>query len=379
MFYKTCGYILLYLLMITPAIIVSVNLLKHYYKQKTYRLVLPEKRPKVNVYIPCHRIYDHIEKNIDSILNQNYPNYHAYFIVHSKAEYVYSFLDEYIKNKNNASVIISPNAEKNVQKIENLIFATTTYINCKILVFFDSDAHFQNDTITRLVSPIICNESPVTTSPHYVKSEKKNLSSVSRMIFEAYQQVHVAGFTSVHGACYAIDRDFFIESKISEYWEGMATDDVSLTRLVKSNNCKIKIVYAEVFIAIDKLDIYSSFYWFLRQTLLLKFCSTPLWLIALIFAISGLLVLVGPILSFFHFAPIGREFAFGILFLTAFIIFLAQKKAKMNIPFLPFLLFFWPSNALISCAVLISLIKKNFRWGGIVYSVDSKGKILKTR
>src|SRR4029434_8757289 len=73
-------------------------------------------RPRVVVFCPCRGVDPGFRENVQSILNQDYPDYRAVFIVDSDADPAAKVLAEL-----NAPVLVAGAATTRGQKVHNLI------------------------------------------------------------------------------------------------------------------------------------------------------------------------------------------------------------------------------------------------------------------
>src|SRR5262245_4532120 len=75
-------------------------------------------RERVVVFCPCKGSDPEFEKNVQSILNQDYPNYEARFIVESKGDPAYVVLTALA-----AKVLVAGRTTTRGQKVHNLAYA----------------------------------------------------------------------------------------------------------------------------------------------------------------------------------------------------------------------------------------------------------------
>jgi cellulose synthase/poly-beta-1,6-N-acetylglucosamine synthase-like glycosyltransferase len=91
----------------------------------------------VSVFCPCKGVDSEFEKNIQSLLNQDYPNYEVRFIVESEKDPAYRLLSSL-----GANVLIAGRTRSRGQKVHNLAYAVEQGTTADIYVFCDSDARF---------------------------------------------------------------------------------------------------------------------------------------------------------------------------------------------------------------------------------------------
>jgi cellulose synthase/poly-beta-1,6-N-acetylglucosamine synthase-like glycosyltransferase len=92
---------------------------------------------RVVVFCPCKGIVTEFEKNVQSILNQDYSNYRVQFIVESENDPAYAVLRALGVN-----ILVAGRTTSRGQKVHNLAFAVQQTNDADVYVFCDSDARF---------------------------------------------------------------------------------------------------------------------------------------------------------------------------------------------------------------------------------------------
>src|SRR4030095_6418654 len=101
-------------------------------------------RDRVVVFCPCKGTDPEFEKNIHSILSQDYPNYSVRFIVESENDPAYGVLSALGIN-----VLVAGYATSRGQKVHNLAYAVERCELADVYVFCDSDARFPANWLSR--------------------------------------------------------------------------------------------------------------------------------------------------------------------------------------------------------------------------------------
>src|SRR5438094_873681 len=94
-------------------------------------------RERVTVFCPCKGIDPEFEKNVRSVIDQDYPNYEVLFIVESEDDPAYSKLRGL-----DQKVLVAGRATGQGQKVHNLTYAVRHAGAPDVYVFCDSDARF---------------------------------------------------------------------------------------------------------------------------------------------------------------------------------------------------------------------------------------------
>jgi cellulose synthase/poly-beta-1,6-N-acetylglucosamine synthase-like glycosyltransferase len=195
-------------------------------------------RERVIVFCPCKGTDDEFDGNIQSILNQDHPNYTTQFIVESAEDPAYARLQAL-----GAGVIVAGRATTRGQKVHNLAFAVEHCTElADIYVFCDSDARFPVTWLSRLLAPLAADN--VTTGYRWYAVQRFHFPTLMRSAWNA-SSVSILGNHNRNfawGGSTAIYRDTFQRLKILDAWAGSVSDDYSVTRTAQRAGTKIVFV-----------------------------------------------------------------------------------------------------------------------------------------
>src|SRR5262245_28880290 len=133
------------------------------------------------VFCPCKGADAEFNKNIQSILGQDYPNYEVHFIVESPDDPACAVLRDL-----NQAVLVAGRATNQGQKVHNLSFAVSHAGVGRagdIYVFCDSDARFPSNWLSRLVSPL--DSTNVTTGYRWYVANRFHFPTLMRSAWNA--------------------------------------------------------------------------------------------------------------------------------------------------------------------------------------------------
>ncbi len=205
---------------------------------RTLRPVNRKPPERVVVFCPCKGTDSEFEKTIQSILNQDYPDYRAQFIVESENDPAYAALRDL-----GANIIVAGRATSRGQKVHNLAYAVE---NCAeradIYVFCDSDARFPSNWLSRLVAPL--DENNVTTGYRWYVANRFHFPTLMRSAWNA-SSVSILGDHNRNfawGGSTAIYCETFRRLDILDAWRGSVSDDYAVTRSAQRNKTKIVFV-----------------------------------------------------------------------------------------------------------------------------------------
>src|SRR2546428_353302 len=133
---------ILAVLAILQGILTLIDGIRSARHMRTFRPKQRASRERITVFCPCKGVDSEFEKNVHSILDQDYPNYEVVFIVESHNDPAYSAL----RKLGAGNILIAGRATDCGQKVHNLAYAVNHGgRTADIFVFCDSDARFPRD------------------------------------------------------------------------------------------------------------------------------------------------------------------------------------------------------------------------------------------
>lgn len=198
-----------------------------------------ETRERLSVICPCKGIEEEFEKNIRSILEQDYLNYEVWFVVESEHDEAWAALREMgIRN-----VLAAGRAKDRGQKVHNLACAVEQ-ASGDILVFCDSDARFPREWLSTLIAPLVENEIIVSTGYRWYAVNRFHLPTLLRSAWNASVVTMLGdhGRNFAWGGSMAMRRTAFDQLRILDAWRGAVSDDYAVTRAAQRANAKIIFV-----------------------------------------------------------------------------------------------------------------------------------------
>jgi hypothetical protein len=189
------------------------------------------------VFCPCKGSDDEFEKNVQSVLNQDYGNYDVQFIVESEDDAAYTVL-----RKLGGNVLVAGRTSDCGQKVHNLTVAVSQRTDAEIYVFCDSDARFPHDWLSRLLAPL--DHTNITTGYRWYVANRFHFPTLMRSAWNASSASilgdHDRNFA--WGGSTALCRKTFERLKIADAWRGSISDDYAITRTAQRNKTKIVFV-----------------------------------------------------------------------------------------------------------------------------------------
>jgi len=197
------------------------------------------RRERISVFCPCKGTDAEFEKNIRSILEQDYPNYDVTFVVEAEEDAAYSALRGLGVNK----ILVAGRATDCGQKVRNLSYAVAQAgPTADILVFCDSDARFPHDWLSKLVAPL--DTTNITTGYRWYVVSRAHLPTLLCSGWNA-STVGVLGDHNRNfawGGSTGMYRETFERLNILHEWRGSVSDDYSITNAAHRAGTKIVFV-----------------------------------------------------------------------------------------------------------------------------------------
>jgi len=203
---------------------------------RTFRPRRPSSQ-RVVIFCPCKGADSEFEKNIQSILTQDYSNYETRFIVDSQTDPAYEILHAL-----GVDVLVAGRASSCGQKVHNLAYAVERAPAADIYVFCDSDARFPRHWLSTLLAPL--NVTTITSGYRWYVANRFHFSTLMRSAWNA-SSLGVLGDHSRNfawGGSTAIHRETFHRLHILDAWRGSVSDDYAITRSAQRNGTKIVFV-----------------------------------------------------------------------------------------------------------------------------------------
>jgi len=195
--------------------------------------------PRVVVFCPCKGLDPGFDKNILSILTQNYPYLRVVFIVESATDAALPLLRSV-----NATVLIAGHSTDRGQKVHNLICGVEHAAgDAEVFVFCDSDGRFPRDWISNLIVPLELPRVAVSTGFRWYAAETGTLPALLRSNWNA-SAVTVLGSHDRNfawGGSTAIRREVFEQLGIRQAWDRALSDDYVVTRTARA--AKMRVIF----------------------------------------------------------------------------------------------------------------------------------------
>jgi ceramide glucosyltransferase len=242
--------------------------------------------PFISVFLPCKGLDYELERNVEAVLCQDYPDYEVILVTASGSDPSVPVLESLRARYSGRKVkfVTAGTSLERGEKVNNLMQAVARASSESVLfAFIDSDCRPNSRWLRNLVSPLKDERIGACTGYRWFFPNHGNLASVLRAAWNG----SVAMLLRNHdhnfawGGSMAIRRSTFEQTRVLDYWNHSISDDYSLTRALK--DAALKICYEPRCLVPSHGDCTwrELLEWSTRQILITKLYSRTLWLLAL--------------------------------------------------------------------------------------------------
>lgn len=279
---------------------------------------------RVVVFCPCKGIEPEFEKNIRSILEQEYGNFSVWFIVESEEDPAFRTLRE----MGVARILVAGGAFDCGQKVHNLSYAVEhTPKDADIYVFCDSDARFPRHWLRDLIAPLSRPGVAVATGYRWYVVSRLNIPTLLRSAWNAsvVTMLGAHGRNFAWGGSMALRRETFDRLAVLDHWRGAVSDDYAVTRAIRKAGERIVFVPTCLVPSYGDCGFRELLVFTTRQILITRIYQPRLWWNGLLSQTVFNVAFIGLILGF-------RANAGGVpMILWLALYFLAATKATIRL------------------------------------------------
>jgi cellulose synthase/poly-beta-1,6-N-acetylglucosamine synthase-like glycosyltransferase len=247
----------------------------------------PAELPMVSVLAPCRGIDNGFEAYARALLCQEYPHYEVLFIVESTVDPAWHVLGRILAETPSAraALVVAGTAEGCSQKIHNLLVGLE-YIDAQTttLAFVDSDAQVHRQWLKALVAALEGQPVGATSGFRWYVPGRRSWASSLRSAWNAASIgliVHPRFEFAWGGSC-AIHREVFEKLHIGRAWSCGLSDDLLLTRAVRSAGLRIQFVPACLVPSFEPCTWRELLEWTNRQVTITRVYALHLWRVGLL-------------------------------------------------------------------------------------------------
>ena len=289
--------------------------------------------PFATVIAPCKGLDDGLEENLQTLLEQGYPESEVIFVVDDVEATALSIIEKllnrrdaetqrsleqdiqdekdfsrtgdvekYPKNPEHSvnffsvtthlggeknlpvKIVVAAKATDSSQKVENLREAILhAETRSEIFVFVDSDARPAKDWLRHLIAPMEDESVGAATGYRWFISIKPSFPSELRNMWNASIASALGPNTESNfcwGGSMAIRRDRFETLDIREKWRGTLSDDFTVSRVIHEAGLEIRFVPQALTPSVENCSLTEMFEFTNRQMKITRVYAEKLWLMS---------------------------------------------------------------------------------------------------
>lgn len=347
-----------------------------------------EYTPFCSIIAPCKGLDHDLEKNLQALFQQDFPNYEIIFVVDSENDEALSVIEKihHRETQRISKIVISGKSENEAQKVHNLREAVLHVSNeSKVFVFVDSDARPNKDWLRNLIAPLQDEKIGCASGYRWFIGKTLNLGTEMRSVWNA-SIASALGANIKNNFCWggsmAIRRETFEKIDMREKWRGVLSDDFAMTRAMNEANLPIYHVPQALTASVENCTFAQMLEFTTRQMKITRVYGTKFWVMS--FIGSGLFNLV--MLTSILLLIFGVAFWFPLLTIILVSVFSIGKSwLRLNAVRLVLKDYerelkrqFWTQNtlwlfspALFFYNCVCALLSRKIVWRGIKYELKS--------
>ena len=186
------------------------------------------------ILVPCRGLDCEMEKNLEGLFGQDYPDYEVWFILEAATDPAYAAVNRVMAAhpERVTRLILAGRAQEGGQKVHNLRVATALLPpEITYLAFLDADARPSTCWLRVLLARLDRGEVGAATGYRWFVPRRASLANHLLYAINAGLTMFCSrgGPNAVWGGSWAIRRDLFQRLEIREAWNGALSDDFVAT------------------------------------------------------------------------------------------------------------------------------------------------------
>jgi hypothetical protein len=348
----------------------------------------PTTGPRTAVLIAIKGVSDTTARFLSALRSQRYDNYGLIFALESADDEAFAVLMQFKREsegERSVDVVVAGASTHRAQKVHNLLAALSLLrAEDRIVVFADADIVPVDSWLSQLIRPVANGETASSCGYRWQLPLKGDWPSLTVAALDI--SVATAARSRMWNLCWggsvAVDRDALEQLNLQREWARAASDDLTLTRALRSHALRI---YVPPFVLVPSpvsYDWVSLFRFMHRQYLLIRVYAPRHWLFA---ACTLGIPALGAVLAI-GLACRGHWWALALLAASVLLlqIRLSVRRSIAHLVLPPveiatalatvkFARWAWPLIHLIHTAALASsALGGRFSWAGIRYELDGR-------
>jgi ceramide glucosyltransferase len=201
--------------------------------------------PTTTLFVPCCGDEEGLDRNLEALLAQDYPDLRLRFIVENQSDtavpVIVSLLDRF---GDKGELILAGRASGRGQKVHNLLVALDDAPASEVWAFADSDGRPDPGWLRRLVQPLGGPKVGVASTYRFYVPIPANFTTRLRSVWNAsvLSLLGDGDHNFAWGGGMAIRREVFDRIGVRTAWKGSLSDDYALTHAVREAGLRVEFV-----------------------------------------------------------------------------------------------------------------------------------------
>jgi cellulose synthase/poly-beta-1,6-N-acetylglucosamine synthase-like glycosyltransferase len=236
--------------------------------------------PKTAVILTLRGADPFLNRCVEGLLKQDYPNYTAFLVVDHISDPALPVVKNIVKTlqvKNVEIVIVDEHLKTCTLKCNSLIHVTKNLDpSYEVVVILDADTNPHSNWLRHLIEPLSDSRFGAATGQRWYMPEKDNFGSLVRYLWNAAAVVQLYLYRIAWGGSLALKRSLFTEGKLGEHWSQAFTDDAAITTAL--NTCGLRTAFVpSLFMVNRETCTLTSFHRWVKRQLLCAKLHHPAW------------------------------------------------------------------------------------------------------
>ena len=279
--------------------------------------------PKTAVILTLRGADPFLNRCIEGLLKQDYPNYTVFLVVDSDSDPALHVVQDIVKKlqPNNVEVVIVDEHLKSCTlKCNSLCYVTKDIDpSYEVVAILDADTNPHPNWLRSLVEPLSDARFGAATGQRWYIPEKDNFGSLVRYLWNAASVVLCYFSRITWGGSLALKRDLFVKGNLLEGWRNAFTDDASISSALHASGMKSVFVPSLFMVNRETCTLLSFYRWVKRQLLCVKL-HHPTWGVVIAHGVLIMLPLVAMLLLVIY-AVIYQDYAIFAWSVGSFVLY----------------------------------------------------------
>lgn len=338
--------------------------------------------PVIEVLVPIKGVLPQSKEILETLLTQDYPNYHVTFILENQLDPAVDLVREFCSTYGHVSIFFSGTATGCGQKNFGLSKAISQLgSDVEILAFCDSSNAANDSWLARITEPVRSRAFEVCTTFRSFSPGKVNIAGICQAMYATTVFSLMTVTPKPWGGATVIRKRTFDSLNVAELWLRTVVDDLVLGNILNRANVKICVSPANYLVSPVEKQTLKGFSAYLdRQILFPKFTNPAIWFFTVTWdiclAASLALSMAGIVLYLLSEVSMTYALTGAIYWIGIFLI--AIRLRHINQPRLPVLKWItaFPVMVVITTVVCVrSIFLDHIDWHGKRYYCGPGGVV----